>query len=75
MVTGACGINCDTCRLYRDDICISRGNGTSEQGRLKREAQLRLLGAPCPLLACAQLNRIEYCLEGLWPVSLRKLPR
>ncbi len=61
MGTGACGINCDACRLNRDGICSSCGNGTSEQGRLKLEAQERLLGASCPLLACARLNRIEYC--------------
>jgi len=61
MPTGACVINCDVCRLNQDGICSSCGNGTSEQGRLKHDAQKRLLGAPCPLLACARLNRIEYC--------------
>ena len=30
---------------------------------MKLEAQERLLGAPCPLLACARLNRIDYCLR------------
>ena len=61
MPTGACGINCDTCRLNRDGVCSSCGAGTSEQGHLKFEAQERLLGAPCPLLACARINRIDYC--------------
>lgn len=30
---------------------------------MKLEAQERLLGAPCPLLACARLNRVEYCMR------------
>ncbi len=63
MPTGACGINCDACRLNQQGVCSSCGSGTSEQARLKLEAQERLLGAPCPLLACARLNRIDYCLR------------
>jgi hypothetical protein len=62
MPTGACGINCGACRLNQRGICSSCGPGTSEQARLKLESQERLLGAPCPLLACARLNRIDYCL-------------
>ena len=63
MPTGACGINCDTCRLNHRGLCSSCGSGTSEQARLKIEAQERLLGVPCPILACARLNRINYCLR------------
>lgn len=63
MPTGACGINCDTCRLCQRGLCSSCDCGTSEQARLKIEAQQRLLGAPCPVLACARLNRIDYCLR------------
>ncbi len=63
MPTGACGINCDACRLNHRGLCSSCGSGASEQARLKIEAQRRLLGAPCPILACAQLNRIDYCLR------------
>jgi hypothetical protein len=62
MPTGACGINCDTCRLRDRGVCSSCGGGTSEYARLKLEAQLRLLGAPCPILACARLNRLDYCM-------------
>ena len=62
MPTGACGIHCDACRLNQRGVCSSCGSGTSEQAQLKLEAQERLLGAPCPLLACARLNRIDYCL-------------
>ena len=63
MPTGACGISCDACRLHQRGLCSSCGSGTSRQARLKIEAQLRLLGSPCPILACARLNRIEYCLR------------
>lgn len=63
MPTGACGINCGTCHLNHRGLCSSCGSGTSEQARLKLEAQQRLLGGPCPILACARLNRIDYCLR------------
>jgi len=63
MATGACGINCDTCRLNLRGICSTCGSGTSEEGRLKLAAQERLLGAPCPILACAAMNSIAYCLR------------
>jgi len=63
MSTGACGINCEACRLNQRGLCSSCGSGVSEQARLKLEAQQRLLGSPCPLLACARLNHIGYCLR------------
>ena len=63
MPTGACGIHCDACRLNHRGLCSSCGSGMSEQARLKIKAQERLLGAPCPILACARLNRIDYCLR------------
>ena len=63
MPTGACGINCDACRLYSRKICSSCGSGTSAGGRKKMEAQKSLIGAPCPILACAVLNKIKYCMR------------
>ena len=63
MATGACGINCDTCRLNLRGTCSSCGGGTSDEGRLKLAAQERLLGAPCPILACAVMNNIAHCLR------------
>ncbi|MEJ2096006.1 MAG: DUF3786 domain-containing protein [Deltaproteobacteria bacterium] len=63
MATGACGINCDTCRLNLRGICSSCGSGTSEAGRRKMAAQEHLLGAACSLLACAVLNHVDYCLR------------
>ncbi len=61
MPTGACGIDCDVCGLNLRGICSTCGSGTSREGDLKAAAQERILGAPCPMLACARLNRIEYC--------------
>jgi len=61
MPTGACGINCDVCRLNLLGFCSTCGAGTSKEGLKKMETQLRVLGSPCPILACASENRIEYC--------------
>ena len=63
MPTGACGIDCDVCRLNTDGLCSSCGSGTSPAGRRKMAAQEKLLGAPCAILACALLNRADYCLR------------
>jgi len=63
MPTGACGINCDTCRLNKDGICSSCGGGTSVEGQNKMEVQKEILGAPCPILACAVLNHVKYCMR------------
>jgi hypothetical protein len=81
MATGACGINCDVCGLKIAGICSTCGSGTSEEGKKKALAQEHLLGAPCAILACARMNRIDYCMrdcqsfpcenfqEGLYPYS------
>ena len=61
MPTGACGINCDVCRLNLMEICSTCGSGRSEEGLEKMATQVRVLGSPCPILACALENRIEYC--------------
>lgn len=69
MSTGACGINCDVCKLRLMEICSSCGPGKSAQAQRKMEAQKRLLGAPCPILACAAMNNLDYCLRdcGTFP--------
>jgi hypothetical protein len=61
MPTGACGINCDVCKLNLKGICSTCGPGTSDAGAAKAAAQTRILGRPCAILACARLNRIGYC--------------
>jgi len=63
MPTGACGLSCDVCKLKLLDICTSCGPGKSQLAKAKLEAQKRLLGAPCPILACASLRQIDYCLR------------
>ncbi len=63
MPTGACGINCDVCRLNLLGICSSCGPGTSKEAINKIEAQKRLFGHPCPILACAQMNQVQFCLR------------
>jgi hypothetical protein len=61
--TGACGINCDACRLYALGVCSSCGPGGSPEAQRKMAAQVRILGAPCPILECASNRGIEYCLR------------
>lgn len=63
MPTGACGINCDVCKLKLLEICSSCGHGKSLDAEKKLEAQKRILGGTCPILSCAQMNRIEYCMR------------
>jgi hypothetical protein len=63
MPTGACGIACDVCKLKLLNICSSCGPGKSQLAKAKLEAQTRLLGAPCPILACASLKQVDYCLR------------
>jgi Domain of unknown function (DUF3786) len=63
MSTGACGINCDVCQLHVNGACSTCGPGTSLEAEGKLEAQHRILGGPCPILACARLNRIAFCLR------------
>ena len=61
MPTGACGINCDVCRLNLLGFCSTCGAGTSEEGLRKMATQVWVLGSPCPILACASENGIGYC--------------
>ena len=63
MPTGACGINCDVCKLNLLGTCSTCGPGISLQAEAKLAAQQRLLGSPCPILDCARMNRIEYCMR------------
>lgn len=63
MSTRTCGIYCDVCRLNFRGICSSCGGGTSELARLKLEAQEALLGAICLILACARINRLDFCMR------------
>ena len=61
MPTGACGINCDVCRLNLLGICSTCGSGRSQDGLKKVAVQEKILGQPCPVLACAIKNLFEYC--------------
>ena len=63
MTTSACGINCQGCQLHVKGLCSTCGPGTSPEGKKKILIQERVLGQPCPILACARLNRITYCLR------------
>ncbi len=61
LYTGACGIDCAACRLAIRGVCSSCGPGRSAQAARKLDAQKRILGQPCPILACAVLNRVDFC--------------
>jgi len=63
MPTGACGINCDVCKLNLLGTCSSCGPGTSPEAVKKLAAQQRLLGSTCSILACANMNQLDYCMR------------
>ncbi len=63
MPTGACGINCDVCKLKLLEICSSCGPGRSREAKKKLEAQKKIFGGTCTILECACLNHKEYCLR------------
>ena len=63
MPTGACGINCDVCKLNLLGTCSSCGPGTSLEAEKKLAAQQRLLGSTCSILACANMNQLEFCMR------------
>jgi len=63
MPTGACGINCDVCKLNLLETCSSCGSGQSPQAAQKLAAQQRLFGSTCAILACAKMNQIGYCMR------------
>ncbi len=63
MPTGACGINCDVCKLNLLGTCSSCGSGKSLEAEQKLAVQRKLFGSTCAILACAQMNQIEYCLR------------
>ncbi|MCF8063519.1 MAG: DUF3786 domain-containing protein, partial [Deltaproteobacteria bacterium] len=61
MSTGACGIDCDACGLNALGTCSTCGPGRSAEARRKIQAQEQILGAPCPILACAADRHIDHC--------------
>jgi len=61
MATGPCGIDCHACGLNARGICSTCGPGTGPEAARKLEAQQRILGAPCPILACAVSKGLDYC--------------
>ncbi len=63
MPTGACGINCDVCKLNLLGTCSTCGPGTSLEADKKLAVQQRLLGSVCAILACARMNQLEYCMR------------
>lgn len=63
MPTGACGINCDVCRLNLLGLCTTCGAGKSSEARLKLDTQERILGSTCPVLSCCVMNCKDYCIR------------
>lgn len=63
MPTGACGINCDVCRLNLLGLCTSCGPGKSKEAQSKLATQERILGSTCPVLSCVVMNNKNYCIR------------
>lgn len=63
MPTGACGINCDVCRLNLLGLCTTCGGGKSDEAKIKLDTQERVLGSTCPVLSCVVMNSKNYCIR------------
>lgn len=63
MGTGACGIDCEVCRLKVRGLCSPCGAATSADAEAKLEAQYRIFQGECPVLRCARDHGIPYCLR------------
>lgn len=63
MATGACGINCDVCKLNIEGVCSTCGSGNCLNGEIKAKTQEKLFSASCPILSCAKMNKINYCMR------------
>jgi hypothetical protein len=61
MPTGACGIDCDVCKLRLLGTCSTCGSGKSPEAQMKLSAQQRIFGGTCAILECAALNHLAYC--------------
>jgi hypothetical protein len=59
--TGACGINCLVCGLFRQGKCGLCAAGDDPGAQKKLAVQLKLLGGVCPILECAAARSIDYC--------------
>ncbi|MFH2126472.1 MAG: DUF3795 domain-containing protein [Pseudomonadota bacterium] len=59
--TGACGINCMVCGLFRQGKCSPCAAGVEPEADKKLAVQLGLLGGTCPILQCARDRKIGYC--------------
>lgn len=75
MATGACGINCDVCKLNLIGTCSTCGPGRSPEAESKLAAQKHLFGSACPILECACLNHVDHCMRdcSLFPCENYKM--
>lgn len=72
--TGACGVNCLTCKLGVSGQCTPCGPGTGDNAVKKLGVQLSSLGGYCPILRCAVDRKIGFCMRdcGLFPCKIFK---
>jgi len=63
MATGACGIDCNTCRLKLRGLCMGCGAGCGSLAGKKLQAQLHHYGQCCPVLECARNRQVAFCLR------------
>jgi len=54
MATGACGIACDVCGLYKKNICQGCISGDKCPPKLAQDS-------PCHILKCAAEKKVGYC--------------
>ncbi|RLI05418.1 hypothetical protein DRO26_02260 [Candidatus Bathyarchaeota archaeon] len=62
MLIGACGIACEVCRCYVENVCPGCTSGKDAAQKLEKQKQT--LGFTCPVLECAFKQKIDYCMKN-----------
>ncbi len=72
MKIGACGMCCDTCALYKLNICQGCAAGNTLEATKKLEF-LRNLNVRCPILECAVQKNIAFCFKDCKKFPCKKI--
>ncbi len=63
-MAGACGLACEVCRALLTGKCPINGCTSGINAKEKLELQRRVLGFTCPILECAYLRSVDYCIKS-----------
>jgi len=74
MATGACGIDCNACRVKIRGLCMGCGAATGSIAQRRLEAQHRIFRQCCPILKCARDHHVAVGQEVVIPSGHRRRP-